>query len=139
MLVFGRVVFVGAIGWLMLGPASAGTPVTLNANGVQTCVFPTVNENIEIRDVSADISVSGPPLSLQEVLFTARGNSPGHSQDIWLPVVLSDAQAQIYNLHASVLFFAYADARIELAFTGNLAGQTINLNCAVAGFQGFPN
>jgi hypothetical protein len=135
-----RVMFASAMAYLATSHGvSAATPVTLSVEGKQTCLFPTVNENIEIRDVSAEISVSGPLLALQEVLLTARGATPSQSQDMYLPVVLADPSGQIYTLHASVLFFAYKDAQIELGFTGSIAGQQTFLRCNLAGVQGFPN
>jgi hypothetical protein len=144
MLLIGRMMTAAGLLWLMAnGPAAAawqqGTPVILQGGGQgANCSLPPVNENTEIRDVSAEVAVTGPLLANAELLLSATNGKPSESQQILLPLVQTSAAGQ-YNVHAQVLLFAFKDAAIEFAITSSLGGQTINIiTCNAAGWQGFP-
>jgi hypothetical protein len=156
-----RIILAAAMGGLPLGAASAaggpsyGIPVILQGkwDGANECFFPTPNINIEIRDVSAQVEVSGPPLADQEILVSwaggtalPTGNGPSsdvsgavQGQQIWLPLTETNTISQTYSVHATVLMFPAQGSIVRLGFTGSIAGQTATFtDCQLAGFQGFP-
>jgi hypothetical protein len=155
-----RLIVAAAMGCLPLGAASAaggpsyGIPVILQGtSGGNACSFPTPDINIEIRDVSAQVEVDGPPLVDQELLVswaggtalpTGNGPSPEVSgavqgQQIWLPLTETNTISQTYSVHATVLMFPAQGSIIRLGFAGGIGDQTITItNCQLAGFQGFP-
>lgn len=150
-----------AMGCLPLGAASAaresgpyGIPVILQGTSAGNgCGFPTPDINIEIRDVSAQVEVNGPPLADQEILVSwaggtalPTGNGPSadvsgavQGQQIWLPLTETNTTSQTYSVHATVLMFPAQGSIIRLGFAGGIGGQTITItDCELAGFQGFP-
>jgi hypothetical protein len=158
-----RIILAAAMGGLPLGAASAaggpsyGIPVILQgtSNGGNGCSFPTPDINIEIRDVSAQVEVNGPPLVDQELLVAwaggtalPTGNGPSadvsgavQGQQIWLPLTQTRTieGSQTYSVHATVLMFPAQGSNVSLGFTGGIGGQTTTFtNCQLAGFQGFP-
>ncbi len=158
----GRIILAAVTGCLPLGAASAasgpyGTPVILQGtwNGGNGCSFPTPDINIEIRDVSAQVEVNGPPPVDQELLVAWAGGTALHTgngpsadvsgavqgQQIWLPLTQTRTVegSQTYSVHATVLMFPAQGSIVSLGFSGGIGGQTTTFtNCQLAGFQGFP-
>jgi hypothetical protein len=139
-------------------PPTMGIPVILQGTtGESACGFPTPTTFLEIRDVSAQITVAGTPLTDLEVLASWAGGTalPTGSSDpqpdvsgapqgqqIWLPITQTSQGANTtltYNLHATVLMFAAPGSIVRLGFTSGQGGQTISFTqCQMAGFEGFP-
>jgi hypothetical protein len=159
-----RIILATAMGCLPLGAASAaresgpyGIPVILQGtwNGANGCSFPTPDINIEIRDVSAQVEVNGPPLVDQELLVAwaggtalPTGNGPSadvsgavQGQQIWLPLTQTRTiqGSQTYSVHVTVLMFPAQGSNVSLGFNSGIGGQTTTFtNCQLADFQGFP-
>jgi hypothetical protein len=138
-----RIILAAAMGCLPLGAASAaresgpyGIPVILQGtwNGANGCSFPTPDINIEIRDVSAQVEVNGPPLVDQELLVAwaggtalPTGNGPSadvsgavQGQQIWLPLTQTRTiqGSQTYSVHATVLMFPH---KVQTSASGLIA------------------